>query len=225
MCNSQNEQIVRDVVAAMVASSQPFTCWDISRESWRKGADEPHRVLKGSVHGMFNNGEMAGFDRASIQTPTGQALCYFPVGEFTKLTDYTASIGGSVDAGVFHAPSSSVAQPAAPDVGDNGNSAADDVSDFERKQATDKDGRLPIWSDMLRSIGLKKQGTVVFVGTDSHVLFVSDNVPGASVANYSINKDGRIRIGDNTLAILESKSGTYNVKLNTSEKQIEISAL
>jgi hypothetical protein len=221
MCNSQNEQLIRDlvmlirdVVIEKIAAGLPFTAYDITTEARHRGATEQHWAMKNTVHAMFSNGEFSGYDRTSIQTPTGPAWCYHPLG--FDLSSYVANIGGT-------APSPSVTQPAPNQPIDNSASC----NEFERKQATDAEGRLPIWSDMLRSIGLTRPGTVVFVGVDtgSRKLIVANSVPN-SIDNYAINKDGRIRIGCPALAtIYNSQTGAYNVKVNYDENRIEIEAI
>lgn len=226
MCNSQNEQILRDIVAEKVQNGEPFTAWDVTSAARARGASEAHYQMKNTVHRMFSSGEIPGFDRTIIQTPTGPAWCYHPLG--ADVSNYAQGIGGSAPAST--APSSSGAQPApagsqtATAVADP-DDAADDASAFERKQATDKDGRLPIWSDMLRSIGLTKPGETAYVcllGYDLAISSVSVPVPGGvSVATYLVNKDGRIRIGSAFLPL--SVPGTFNVKVNTADKRIEVS--
>ena len=222
MCNSQNEQLLREAIAEKIQAGQPFTIWDITSAARRYGADEQHWQMKNAVVAMFRNGEIPGYDCSMIQTPTGPARCFHPLG--ADLSAYAASIGGSAPA----APSPSGAQPA-PAVNQTATAvadAADDVSGFERKQATDAEGRLPIWSDMLRALGLTGRGLMVYVQQDGDMLFISEaNIAGYA---YSINKDGRIRIGSNVLVDISknaSGSGTYNVKLDSKARRIEISAL
>jgi hypothetical protein len=227
MCNSQNEQILRDIVAEKVQAGQSFTAWDVTSAARSRGANEQHYQMKNVVHRMFSNGEIAGFDRTAIPTPTGTAWLYHPLG--ADIQPYIDAIAnGQPTAGVV--PSSSGATPApastqtATAVADD-DDAADDASAFERKSATDKEGRLPIWSDMLRSIGLNP-GDTAHVGTDGTVIVVDDGKGGGRANLYVVNKDGRVRIGSGILsAFLKNSTGTYSVKLNGVDRVIEITAL
>ena len=60
-----NEQIVRDVVNEFVSKQWSFTAFNITTEAKNRGANDRHNNLKGVVHDMFLNGEMAGYDRTT----------------------------------------------------------------------------------------------------------------------------------------------------------------
>ncbi|GAB4456393.1 MAG: hypothetical protein OHK0029_14210 [Armatimonadaceae bacterium] len=59
-------------VARRVGNGDSFTALEISRAVQAQGIRERHRELKLVVHELFEDGEMPGYDRHTIQLPSGE---------------------------------------------------------------------------------------------------------------------------------------------------------
>ena len=213
MCNSQNEQLIRDVVAEKVQSGSPFTIWDITNEARKRGATEQHYQMKSVVTGMSAAGELPGYDCTVIQTPTGQARCYHPLG--MDISGYVNGINGGQPAAPSQ-PSPSASSAPTPSTVATGTAVADpaDDSDTERKVSADADGRLNISPSILSRIGLAP-GDKAQVGVDDGALVVKNGVPLCPVASYVVQADGRVRINPDVLVMskVASPSGIYKVSV------------
>lgn len=71
---------VRQAVTDKVNANEMFTAFDITKAIRQTGARAYHSQVKGIVHGMFQNGEMTGYDRTTIDLPNnpGRPFLYFP---------------------------------------------------------------------------------------------------------------------------------------------------
>ena len=87
------------------------------------------------------------------------------------------------------------------------------------KQVVDREGRLPIYGDMVRAINCLGNGHLfvspVPVGPNSSVgLSVSTTLGTQVVGEYDVNADGRIRIARGILnQYLPSKNGVYEISI------------
>ena len=71
---------VRNAVTEKVNANEMFTAFDITKAVRQSGGRAYHSQVKGIVHGMFQNGEMTGYDRMVVDLPNspGRPYLYYP---------------------------------------------------------------------------------------------------------------------------------------------------
>ena len=204
MCNTSNAIIVEEVVDEFITQGKMFTAWDVTKVAKQRGADEPHRFLKGAVHGMFADGTLpnSGYSRSIINVGSPPPWVYHPVNADPQ--DYEDEIlngqgSSSPTDGVQTAVNHTVTVTAA------------SASCFKRD--VDKDGRLCIPKPLLLELNLTAGEMVdVFVNhTDIEVCPHDGNLQPDAV--FSVNKDGRIRLGP-ALMGTSKRSRTIEIRKN-----------
>jgi hypothetical protein len=222
-----------------------FTAYDITRDVRAKVGRQvnvPHADIQNLVHAKQFDLYNVGYSRVEIPTPTGLALLYIPAGEDEN--EYVASINpgyvpaGSTPAGnVLPSPNT---QPAVTNsISVSGSTldgavgaavaaaAAATAAPVAKTQLLDAEYRLPIYADLLKTIGAEPGGTtLVYVHSGDKIeVCVPDNQAATPFASYTVNADGRIRISGKVLEKhLPSKTRQYNVTANPADKTLVITA-
>ena len=212
-CDPTNVQIVKDVIAGLVEGNEMFTAWDVTTASKKAGATQFHSDMKNVVHDAYIDGEMSGYSRTLIPTPTGDAWLYHSGG--ADLQSFIAHINGKP------APIAYPAMPAAdPIVG-----SMTALPSVIKKQAIDADGRLPIYEDMLEGINART-GETVFVNIHPDRIVVCNPSWSAGPDHmYSVNSDGRVRISPSILENIKSAQGVYSIEHDTTNQILVIKPL
>ena len=243
MCNQANADIMVDVVADLINDEKSFTAFDSTQEGMRRGTSERHSDLKGQVHGGMRNEVNAGtYERTLISTPTGDAWLYHPTG--TDPSTYLDGKGWASTQPSSAQPSSRqpISQPVAAADDDDDDDVQDPAvsrrsaisgrsnrildrlrtkSALAKVQNIDAEGRLPVYGDMLRQIGLGPT-MIVEVGEHSGAVVLAAKV-GYAERSYMVNGDGRIRLnGDLLERILGKPASSLTVTVNPSMQQIRV---
>jgi hypothetical protein len=214
MCNADNAVIMQEVVEEFVQDERAFTAFDATQEGMQRGTTERHRSLKGQVHANMQSGLSDGsYERSLIPTPTGDAWLYHPAGYDVQKHAQRLQIDAAQSAGRMSRNST-----AYPKTG---------KSDGEQKQRQiDNDGRLNIPVDFLVSIGCRA-GATIQVGSVNDEMVLSKKLGDDAVADYVVNGDGRVRVGqsvlENVLSIIAvSPNRTFNIMLDKDLKRIVV---
>ena len=206
MCNTSNAVIMATVVEDLVENGQAFTAFDATQEGMQRGTTERHRSLKGQVHANMKSVLADGsYEKSLVPTPTGEAWLYHPAGYDVQghIDDMQSVVKKDVD-------------PSKP-VDDDGE---------EKLQRSDSEGRLPIYGDMLRAIGCFPRHSVQ-VGNVNDEMVISKDLGIDAEKAYTVNADGRIRIGpimlESVLSIMSTAPRReFKVMLDKGLKRIVI---
>lgn len=228
MCDAVNEQAISDIVDEFVQKEKCFTAFDATQEGERRGTTtERHGLLKGSVHAQFNRIQSQSYTRTLVNTASGDAWLYHPVG-----ADITAEV-----ARLSNNQSHSLPSPNLPSPNDDDDDGILPSPNFSTQQiinqsntsvlgaktsikrATNSEGRLQIPKELLEQADITKEAAIEQVGGK---LVVSrrtyPDTPGTTL--YQLNTDGRIRLGPKALNRLPSNSGAF--KMTVVGNKIEI---
>ena len=232
MCLTANVTIIDQVIDERIALASDktkvqrmFTAYDITREARARGATEYHGQMKGAVHARWYDLQNNGYTRSLINTPTGDAWLYHPAGD--DITEYTKNLNQNALALGVPSPNTAlpspntapaVATPAAVtpsfSVSQPTPGTASAATTF-KKQAVDSEGRLPIYADQIAALKVKPGGRVaVYAGSTHRLAIVAPAIPynGKKIAEYTVNKDGRVRINSDILTThCTTRGGMYKV--------------
>jgi len=231
MCNSQNQVIVDSVISEFISQRKPFTAFDVTQESRKRGATEFHGQMKASVHGKWAAMQSDNYQRQIIYlngSPVDPWL-YFPQGYDPM--DYVNAINAGNPITVATASPvhpHGISQPDA----DSGDSVEDEddvnTNDFATGILTSED-RLAVPKEMLRQIGAYTHNTVhvIAIPGDNKVqvrldLGTSGVDPNNHATEYDTGARLEIRISKEVMEKANISGPTFRIKkLNDS---IEITA-
>jgi len=225
MCTSANALLISEVIDEMVNAGKCFTAYDVTKEAKTRGANENHYHMKGSVHSRYSDLQNLGYDRSLVQSPTGNTFLYHPTG---------ADIQAEIDRINGNASASTVLpSPNAPQSSNvatlSSNTTTVTTAKTKKNQPVDAEGRLPIYAPFISALGLKTGDMVAVysqdgVLTDTYLSVEKYDASATStpVATYTVNLDGRIRIGEEILStFLPSSNGVYVVSIEKNEIQVK----
>ena len=180
MCNASNAVIIEDVVNSLTDEDKAFTAFDATQEGMQRGTTERHKHLKGQVHANMQSRLADGtYERSLIPTPSGDAWLYHPDGY--DVQNYIDSMKSPVQ-----------------NIGRQPRDAVDAADASQKYQQKDKDGRLPIYANMLKAIGCGPF-TIIQVGSINDEMVIAEDLGNDAEQTYKVNADGRIRIGPRML--------------------------
>jgi hypothetical protein len=214
MCDQANAQIIQDIMYEWTAQKRMFTAWNVTQEGKVRGTTESHSHLKSAIHSMWNIMASMGYDRSLINTPTGDAWLYHPVG--ADISAYTDQFASTNDVGTVGA--SNVTSPA--------NNQPDQDVNGDRIATVDSDGRLNIFGDLLQKAGLDSKQAAYVCGCGNRICIKErPGIVDASKVLF-VNSDGRIRLGKLTLMNdCPSTNGQYKVRYDATENAVVVESI